>query len=161
MPPLRLICNECGHRLWLEEGQAVLCPECHGELRQMGLFEGFVDRWFAPPDMLASDLHRRHLQLVEQLWTAGGRGREFYEIINPEKVSYSSFVKRVNALVCRGLEEGWIEARIPSGNSASAPAPWRSASHPTNSVLWPYSSGARPPAPTRLKSARLTSPDHG
>jgi len=114
MPPLRLICNECGHRLWLEEGQAVLCPECHGELRQMGLFEGFVDRWFAPPDMLASDLHRRHLQLVEQLWTAGGRGREFYEIINPEKVSYSSFVKRVNALVCRGLEEGWIEARIPS-----------------------------------------------
>ena len=113
MPLLRVICGECGHRLWLEDGKAPRCPECHGELRQMGPFESFVDRWFAPPDMVSSDMHRRHLQLVELLWTADGRGRELYEIVKPKGVSYSSFVRRVNALVCRGLEEGWIVAQLP------------------------------------------------
>ena len=113
MPPLRVICSGCGQRSWLQEGEAPVCEECAGELRQMGPFEAFVDRWFAPPDMLDSNMHRRHLQLVELLWTADGRGRELYEIVNPRKVSYSAFVKRVNALVCRGLEEGWIVAQIP------------------------------------------------
>jgi hypothetical protein len=113
MPPLRVICSGCGQRSWLQDGEAPVCEECAGELRQMGPFEAFVDRWFAPPDMRASDMYRRHLQLVELLWTADGRGREFYEIVNPKRVSYSSFVKRVNALVCRGLEEGWIEANLP------------------------------------------------
>ena len=111
--PLRVICDECGQRLWLEEGESPRCEECGGQLRRMGPFEGFVDRWFAPPDMRASDMYRRHLQLVELMWTADGRGREFYEIVSPPRVSYSSFVRRVNALVCRGLAEGWIEPRIP------------------------------------------------
>jgi hypothetical protein len=79
----------------------------------MGPFERFVDTWFAPPETHDSALHRRHLQLVELLWTADGRGREWYEIVNPKKVSYSAFVRRVNALVCRGLEEGWIVAHLP------------------------------------------------
>ena len=79
----------------------------------MGPFEAFVDRWFAPPDMHASDMHRRHMQLVELLWTADDRGREWYEIVNPKRVSYSSFVKRVNPLICRGLDEGWIVGEDP------------------------------------------------
>ncbi len=113
MPLLRVICYRCGQRSWLEPGQTPVCEECHGELRRMGPFEGLVDRWFAPPDMRDSDMHRRHLQLVELLWTAEGRGREWYEIVKPKKVSYSSFVSRVNALVCRGLQEGWIVAQLP------------------------------------------------
>lgn len=113
MNALRVICSECGYRLWLDDGKAARCTECGGELRQMGPLEGFVDRWFAPPDMGSSDMYRRHLQLVELLWTANGRGREYYEIVNPKRVSYSAFVRRVNALVCRGLEEGWIEPSIP------------------------------------------------
>ena len=28
-------------------------------------------------------------------------------------VSFSAFVKRVNPLICRGLDEGWIVAKIP------------------------------------------------
>jgi hypothetical protein len=113
MATLRVICIDCGNRRWLDTAEANICEECQGELRQMGPFERFVDRWFAPPDMRASDLHRRHMQLVELLWTENERGREWYEIVSPPRVSYSSFVKRVNALVCRGLEEGWIEAKIP------------------------------------------------
>jgi hypothetical protein len=112
-PVERLICAECGHRLWLAVEGPTPCPDCGGELRRMGPFESFVDRWFAPPDMHASDLHRRHMQLVELLWTVDGRGREWYEIVNPKRVSYSSFVKRVNPLICRGLEEGWIVAKLP------------------------------------------------
>jgi hypothetical protein len=109
----RLICADCGHRLWAQPDQRKPCPDCGGELRRMGPFEAFVDRWFAPPDMHASDMHRRHMQLVELLWTADDRGREWYEIVSPKRVSYSSFVKRVNPLICRGLEEGWIVTRIP------------------------------------------------
>ncbi|MFN8522623.1 MAG: hypothetical protein U0821_05890 [Chloroflexota bacterium] len=110
---LRVICAACGNRLWIDPGQDLSCEECGGELRQMGPFERFVDRWFAPPDMRASDLHRRHLQLVELLWTEDGRGREWYEIVRPHKVSYTAFVRRVNVLVCRALDEGWMEAQIP------------------------------------------------
>jgi len=109
----RLICAECGHRLWQEPGVRAVCPDCAGELRRMGPFEAFVDRWFAPPDMHASELHRRHMQLIELLWTVDGRGQEWYEIVRPRRVSYSSFVKRVNPLICRGLEEGWIVATLP------------------------------------------------
>ncbi|MCC6178533.1 MAG: hypothetical protein IT305_24785 [Chloroflexi bacterium] len=109
----RLICADCGHRLWHDVDAPIPCPDCDGELRRMGPFEAFVDRWFAPPDMNASDMHRRHLQLVELLWTADERGREWYEIVRPKRVSYSAFVKRVNPLICRGLEEGWITTKIP------------------------------------------------
>jgi hypothetical protein len=112
-PHERLICIDCGHRLWTQADRREPCPDCGGELRRMGPFEAFVDKWFAPPDMHASDMHRRHMQLVELLWTADERGREWYEIVNPKKVSYSSFVKRVNPLICRGLDEGWIVAKIP------------------------------------------------
>jgi hypothetical protein len=112
-PLERLICADCGHRLWAAPSPHMECPDCDGELRRMGPFEAFVDRWFAPPDMHASDMHRRHMQLVELLWTSDERGREWYEIVSPKKVSYSAFVKRVNPLICRGLEEGWIVAKIP------------------------------------------------
>ena len=113
-PVERLICIDCGHRLWTQPEGSLPCPDCGGELRRMGPFEAFVDRWFAPPDMHASDMHRRHMQLVELLWTADDRGREWYEIVNPKRVSFSSFVKRVNPLICRGLAEGWIVAQIPA-----------------------------------------------
>jgi hypothetical protein len=113
IPEQRLICFECGHRLWARPDSRLPCPDCGGELRKMGPFEAMVDRWFAPPDMHASDLHRRHMQLVELLWTADDRGREWYEIVRPKKVSFSAFVKRVNPLICRGLEEGWLVAKIP------------------------------------------------
>lgn len=73
-----------------------------------------MDRFLAPPDMVDSRMYHRHMQLVELIWTAEDRGREYYEIIRPKGVSYSRFVKEVTALVCRGLEEGWLELRLPA-----------------------------------------------
>ena len=109
----RIVCDACGLRIWRDEVAESACAECGGRLREMARLEGLVDRWFAPPPQVASAMHRRHLQLVELLWTADGRGREFYELAKPKRVSYDRFVERVTELVCRGLAEGWIRAEIP------------------------------------------------
>jgi hypothetical protein len=110
---VRLICNRCGYRTWLPSNAERTCPECPGKLRPMGPLEGLFDRWFGPPELTASELHHRHLQLVELLWTKDGRAREFYDLLQPKGVSYAKFVARVTPLICRGLREGWIEARLP------------------------------------------------
>jgi hypothetical protein len=80
----------------------------------MALLEGLVDRWFAPPPQHVSELFPRHLKLVELMWTANGFGRETYEALGLEKVSYSAFVTRATQVVVRGLAEGWIEIDIPA-----------------------------------------------
>jgi hypothetical protein len=109
----RSICNACGLRFTEEPVGEDTCPECGGPLRRMALLEAWVDRWLAPPPQVSSDMHHRHLQLIELLWTANDRGREFYELANLDGVSYSRFVRRVTDVVCQGLAEGWIEAEIP------------------------------------------------
>jgi hypothetical protein len=108
----RLICHSCGQRVWLKPGQERVCSECGGYLRHFGPLEGLVDRFLAPPDHVDSQLHQRHVQMVEALWTQDNRGREYYDIIQP-KMSYGRFVKLVTDLVCRGLEEGWAELVLP------------------------------------------------
>jgi hypothetical protein len=79
----------------------------------MALLEGLVDRLFAPPAQHVSELYPRHLKLIELMWTADGRGREMYEALGLERVSYTQFLSRATPLVVRGLAEGWIEADIP------------------------------------------------
>jgi hypothetical protein len=80
----------------------------------MALLEGLVDRLFAPPAQHVSELYPRHLKLIELMWTAEGRGRETYEALGLEKVSYAQFVTHATPVVLRGLAEGWIEAHIPA-----------------------------------------------
>jgi hypothetical protein len=80
----------------------------------MALLEGLVDRWFAPPSQRVSEFYPRHLKLIELMWTARGRGRETYEALGLERVSYTQFVARATPVVLRGLAEGWIEARLPA-----------------------------------------------
>jgi hypothetical protein len=80
----------------------------------MALLEGIIDRWFAPPVQHVSEFYPRHLKLIELMWTAEGRGREMYEALGLEKVSYSQFLVVATQLVVRGLDEGWIVADIPA-----------------------------------------------
>ena len=110
----RAICDRCGARGWLEPGEVMTCAECGGPYRPMALLEGLVDRWFAPPAQHVSEFYPRHLKLVELMWTAGGRGREMYDALGLEKVSYTQFVTRATRVVVRGLAEGWIEIDIPA-----------------------------------------------
>lgn len=114
----RAICDRCGARGWLEPGELRSCAECGGLYRQMALLEGLVDRWFAPPAQHVSEFYPRHLKLIELMWTAEGRGRETYEALGLEKVSYTQFVTRATQVVVRGLAEGWIEADIPFAPTA-------------------------------------------
>lgn len=79
----------------------------------MGHLEGLIDRWFALPDQQVSELHRRHTQMIELMWTAGGRAQDIYRALEPRGVSYSGFISRITKLVCRGIEEGWVEVQIP------------------------------------------------
>jgi len=113
----RAICDRCGARGWLEPSESRMCAECGGPYRPMALLEGLVDRWFAPPSQHVSELYPRHVKLIELMWTADGRGRETYEALAPEKVSYTQFVTRATQVVVRGLAEGWIESDIPSAPS--------------------------------------------
>jgi hypothetical protein len=79
----------------------------------MALLEGIFDRLFAPAPQHVSEFYPRHLKLIELIWTADGRGREMYEALALEKVSYSQFVMRATQVVVRGLAEGWIEVDLP------------------------------------------------
>jgi hypothetical protein len=110
----RAICDRCGARGWLEPGEERTCTECGGPYRPMALLEGIIDRWFAPPIQGVSEFYPRHLKLIEMMWTAEGRGREMYQALGLERVSYSQFLTRATQLVVRGLEEGWIVADIPA-----------------------------------------------
>jgi hypothetical protein len=110
----RAICDRCGAREWLEPGESRTCAECGGAYRPMALLEGLVDRLFAPPAQHISEFYPRHLKLIELMWTADGRGRETYEAMGLEKVSYTQFISRATQVVLRGLAEGWIEVDIPS-----------------------------------------------
>lgn len=109
----RAICDTCGARGWLEPGEDRSCVECGGPYRRMALLEGLVDRFFAPPAQHVSEFYPRHLKLIELIWTSEGRGREMYEALAPDKVSYTQFVTRATQVVVRGLAEGWIEIDLP------------------------------------------------
>lgn len=67
-------------------------------------------------EMVASDLRSKHRQLVRMIWTRNGRGEQYFRVLEPE-LTYSKFETRVTDLVCRGLEEGWIELTLPKAPS--------------------------------------------
>ncbi len=111
MAKVRRVCTGCGKRSWGETTTGT-CPVCGAALRGMTRFEGFVDRWFGPSDAFESEFYHRHRQLMELLWSADGRGQEYYNILRPG-VSYSRFTKTVTDIICQGILEGWVEVRLP------------------------------------------------
>lgn len=111
----RVICTRCGARAWLEADRLdIPCATCGGVFRPMGFLAALVDRWFAPAEHV-SEFYPRHLKLIELMWQADGRGEDTYRALGLERVSYSQFVRRATQVVVKGLNEGWIEARIPPG----------------------------------------------
>lgn len=66
----------------------------------------------APVGQVAAAYHR-HLQLVQELWTDGGRDQELFAALRP-RMSLSKFTSQVTDVVCKGLEEGWIVLHLPA-----------------------------------------------
>ena len=110
---MRLICSACGFRTGAEQAREGVCPECGGRLRRMRGLAGLIDRWFAPGEQRVSEIGHRHTQMIELMWTSGNRAQELYRIIQPRGVSYSGFVSRITQVVCRGINEGWVQVQIP------------------------------------------------
>lgn len=67
-------------------------------------------------EMVASDLRSKHRQLVRMIWTRNGRGEQYFRVLEPD-MTYSKFESRITELVCRGLEEGWIDMTLPRAPS--------------------------------------------
>jgi hypothetical protein len=67
-------------------------------------------------ELVASDLRSKHRQLVRMIWTRSGRGEQYFRVLEPD-MTYSKFEARVTDIVCRGIEEGWIELRLPKAPS--------------------------------------------
>ncbi len=103
----------CGERL--QGGSETReCPRCGYTLRRMGRIERLVDRWLRPdPSIQASELQAKHYKLIELMWSADGAGQALYESLELGRVPYSRFVREVTDLVCRGIDEGWLDAVMP------------------------------------------------
>lgn len=107
-----LVCATCGKRYTRKEVSTSQCPECGGHVRPSGLLASLAQRWVSPREPPPPEPYHRHVQMIQSMWSADGRGQEYYRIVGAP-VSYSTFLNRVTALVCRGIEEGWIEVVVP------------------------------------------------
>lgn len=110
--PTRMVCAACGTRSTILAGlEAARCDACGGPLRKPGRLERIVDGLLAPTGHVSPAYHR-HVQLVQELWTAHGRDQELYAALRP-RMSLSKFSGHVTDLVIRGLDEGWIILHMP------------------------------------------------
>jgi hypothetical protein len=111
IPETRMVCSGCGAREIVVAGDEAACTRCGAALRRPGPLERIVDGLLAPAARVSPAFHR-HLQLVQELWTADGRDQELYAALRP-RMSLSKFATQVTELVIRGIEEGWIELHLP------------------------------------------------
>lgn len=109
MADLHLVCMNCGHKFHGPDPAHTRCPLCGSPVRRVF---PLIDRWVGPPTTGEGEIHHRHMQMMTLLWSRDGRGQEYYNILRPG-ISYSKFLRKVTLLVCRGIVEGWIIARIP------------------------------------------------
>lgn len=68
-----------------------------------------------------SEAQTRHRQLIHALWSQNERDQQFYQLLTPP-VSLSKFVKQMDALHLRGVDEGWIAIVLPQSPFAAASA---------------------------------------
>src|SRR5688500_12760159 len=122
IPETRLVCSGCGAREVVVAGVQAACTQCGGELRKPGGLERIVDALLAPTARVSPAYHR-HLQIVQELWMAGGRDQELYATLRP-RMSLSKFTSLVTDLVVRGIEEGWIELHLPAAPVNDDAAYW-------------------------------------
>lgn len=68
-----------------------------------------------------SEAQTRHRQLIHALWSQNERDQQFYQLLTPP-VSLGKFIKRMDELHLRGVDEGWIEIVLPRSPFAPASA---------------------------------------
>ena len=110
-----LWCDACRRSFTHADAPGGLCPICGNPMRTMGKMSAIL-RGLMATELVASDLRSKHRQLVRMIWTRGGRGEQYFRVLEPD-LAYGKFETRVTDLVCKGLEEGWIEMTLPKAPS--------------------------------------------
>jgi hypothetical protein len=99
-----------------------LCPKGHPDLTPVGRFGGMIKGFIAAGGIEErSEAQTRHRQLIHALWSQDERDQQFYQLLTPP-VSFSRFVKRMDELHLRGIDEGWMRAIMPVSPFAPASA---------------------------------------
>jgi hypothetical protein len=99
-----------------------MCPRGHREVVPVGRFGGMIKGFIAAGGIEErSEAQTRHRQLIHALWSQNERDQQFYQLLTPP-VSMSKFIKQMDALHLRGVDEGWIAIVLPQSPFAAASA---------------------------------------
>lgn len=99
-----------------------LCPRGHRDVVPVGHFGGMIKGFIAAGGIEErSEAQTRHRQLIHALWSQNERDQQFYQLLMPP-VSLSKFIKQMDALHLRGVDEGWIAIVLPQSPFAPASA---------------------------------------
>jgi hypothetical protein len=96
------------------------CPNCGAQTSRISWLTAAL-RKVGQGTGTRSEIQQKHLQLIEAIWTADGMGQRYFEICQPGSMYYSRFVRRTTELICRGIEEGWIDLILPTNPLAPKP----------------------------------------
>lgn len=106
-------CEPCSRTILSPDlGPGDRCPHCGGPTRRISWLTAAL-RKVGQGTGTRSDIQQQHLQLIQAIWTADGMGQRYFAICQPGGMYYSRFVRQVTELICRGLEEGWVELQLP------------------------------------------------
>jgi hypothetical protein len=98
------------------------CPHGHDTIVPVGRFGGMIKGFIAAGGIEErSEAQTRHRQLIHALWSQNERDQQFFQLLTPP-VSLTKFVKRMDELHLRGVDEGWIAMMLPQSPFAPAAA---------------------------------------
>jgi hypothetical protein len=107
-------CETCRRTYPAERIADGICPRGHDTLIPVGRFGGMVKAFIAAGGIEErSEAQNRHRQLIHALWAQNERDQQFYQLLAP-KISLGRFVKQMDTLHLRGVDEGWIKPIIPA-----------------------------------------------
>lgn len=96
------------------------CPQEHDTVVPVGRFGGMVKSFIAAGGVEErSEAQNRYRQLIHALWAQNERDQQFYHLLAP-KLSLGRFIKRMDDLHLRGIDEGWVRPIIPLSPNAPA-----------------------------------------
>jgi len=115
-------CDTCNRVYPAEAIADGICPRGHDGVVPVGRFGGLIKGFIAAGGIEErSEAQTRHRQLIHALWSQNERDQQFYQLLTP-RVSLGKFVKRMDELHLRGVDEGWIEIVLPRSPFAEAAA---------------------------------------
>src|SRR4051794_21844259 len=101
-------CETCRRTYPKNRVHAGVCPRGHEGLMPVGRFGGMIKGFIASGGIEErSEAQTRHRQLIHALWSQNERDQQFYQLLTPP-VSLPKFVKQMDELHLRGVDEGWI-----------------------------------------------------